>query len=49
MIEHVADQTKSYKVDASNWPITTTDTLHPDLAGHLLAGTRLAAELKSIL
>jgi len=36
-------------VDTSSYGLTYNDGLHPDLAGHLLAGQKLAADLKTVL
>lgn len=48
-IEEVAQRfSNCFYVDTSSWVITTTDGLHPDLAGSKVAGLALAEEMKKI-
>jgi lysophospholipase L1-like esterase len=44
-----ANETGVNTVDTKGWRLTFTDGLHPDLNGHLVAGTNLAAALKALL
>jgi len=45
----VSARSNMYLVETEGWNITTTDGTHPDLAGGLVAGNKLAVEIIKIL
>lgn len=48
-IQSVANTKGCYYVDTTSWTVTTTDGVHPDVNGHLVAGTKLAEFIESTL
>lgn len=50
IIKSIAEAHKNvFYVDTLGWGVTYTDGLHPDAAGGLVAGTKLADEIKAVL
>lgn len=45
----VSTRSNMYIVETADWNITTTDGLHPDLAGGIVAGKKLADKIKSVI
>lgn len=48
-IQRVATEQNCFYLDTTNWNVTTTDGVHPDVDGHAIAGQKLADFIKEKL